>query len=482
MRRYFAYIRVSTTKQGQEGVSLEAQRDAITRYAQTNSLEIIRWFEEQKTAAKRGRPTFIQMLKALRKKAADGVLIHKIDRSARNLKDWADLGEVLDQGIEVRFAGDSLDMASRGGRLSADIQAVVASDYIRNLREETRKGFYGRLKQGLYPLPAPLGYLDRGKGNPKALDPATAGLIRTAFALYATGNHTLETLTADLARRGLRNKRGKVLRKTAVSYVLNNPFYMGLIRLRRTRETFKGIHEAIVQPSVFNRVQEVLSGRYTTKSTQHEFLFRRILRCANCGLTISGERQKGHTYYRCHSQACAGSSVRAEVVEGVVASCLQRIQLTPTELAHLLGRAVGMREDWIDRADEQRSVLLLRRENMRQRLAKVVDAYLDGVLDRPIFEERKAGLLREQASLEELVSTFDDRWQQVPAKVVRFLELLRGAYLAYKLADWEQKRAYLKTVTSNLTLDHKTVGITLAPPFRMVEEWRQQQHSSPDGI
>ncbi len=53
---------------------------------------------------------------------------------------------------EVHFANESLDLQSRGGRLSADIQAVVAADYIRNLREETRKGFYGRLKQGLCPM------------------------------------------------------------------------------------------------------------------------------------------------------------------------------------------------------------------------------------------------------------------------------------------------------------------------------------------
>src|SRR5271155_6201404 len=100
---------------------------------------------------------------------------------ARNLKDWADLGELIDAGVEVHFANESLDLHTRGGRLSADIQAVVAADYIRNLREETRKGFYGRLKQGLYPLPAPLGYLDRGKGKVKEVDPIMAPVVARAF-------------------------------------------------------------------------------------------------------------------------------------------------------------------------------------------------------------------------------------------------------------------------------------------------------------
>src|ERR1700722_14556777 len=161
MAQYFGYVRVSTARQG-EGVSLPQQQAAIEQYAQRHKLEIVQWFEERETAAKTGRPMFSQMIKQLTKGAARGVIIHKIDRSARNLRDWADLGELIDRGIDVHFANEALDLTSRGGRLSADIQAVVASDFIRNLREETKKGIYGRLKQGFYPMPAPLGYLDNG--------------------------------------------------------------------------------------------------------------------------------------------------------------------------------------------------------------------------------------------------------------------------------------------------------------------------------
>src|SRR5690242_14383021 len=153
MQTYFAYVRVSTAKQGEKGVSLQEQKEAISRYAQRYSLEVSEWFEERETAAKRGRPVFTRMLRLLRQKKSRGVIIHKIDRSARNLKDWADLGEMIDGGVEVHFANEALDLHSRGGRLSADIQAVVAADYIRNLREETKKGFWGRLKQGLFPMP-----------------------------------------------------------------------------------------------------------------------------------------------------------------------------------------------------------------------------------------------------------------------------------------------------------------------------------------
>ena len=146
-----------------------------------------------------------------------------IDRSARNLKDWANLLDLSDLGVEPHFAHESLDLNSRGGRLSADIQAVVAADFIRNLREETRKGFYGRLKQGLYPLGAPIGYLDCGGGKAKIIDPIQGPLVNDAFALYATGEFNFKELQAELYKRGLRSRTGKRISDNALSIMLNNP-------------------------------------------------------------------------------------------------------------------------------------------------------------------------------------------------------------------------------------------------------------------
>src|ERR1700730_17568631 len=82
MNQYFAYIRVSTARQGEQGVSLEQQRDAITHYAQRNRMELAHVFEERETAARAGRPVFTQMIRQLKASMARGVVIHKIDRSA----------------------------------------------------------------------------------------------------------------------------------------------------------------------------------------------------------------------------------------------------------------------------------------------------------------------------------------------------------------------------------------------------------------
>ena len=66
------------------------------------------------------------------------------------------IGELSDVGVDVYFATESLDFRSRGGRLTADIQAVIAADYVRNRSIEARQGTTGRLKQGFYRWPAPV--------------------------------------------------------------------------------------------------------------------------------------------------------------------------------------------------------------------------------------------------------------------------------------------------------------------------------------
>jgi site-specific DNA recombinase len=275
MKTCFGYIRVSTQKQG-EGASLEAQKDAIVAFASHHHLAITRWFEEKETAAKSGRPIFNQMLKLLQQKTADGLIIHKIDRSARNLKDWAVISDLSDAGVDVYFATESLDFRSRGGRLTADIQAVIAADYIRNLREETKKGIDGRLKQGLYPFRAPLGYLDKGKGQPKVPDPTKAHFITEIFDLYASGQHSLRSLQALMNRKGLRNLSNQPLSLCGIETVLKNTFYCGLITIRRTDMTYQGIHEPLVSARVFQCVQDIKAGRNTPMVTRHNHLYRAL--------------------------------------------------------------------------------------------------------------------------------------------------------------------------------------------------------------
>ena len=343
MKKVFGYIRVSTVKQG-TGVSLQEQKEAIIRYAEKNNLNIIEWFEELETAAKQGRPLFTKMMKLLRSGKAAGAIIHKIDRSARNLKDWAALGDLIDEGIEVHFAHESLDMDTRGGRLAADIQAVIASDYIRNLRDEAKKGLYGRLKQGIYPFGAPIGYLNTGGGNVKTIDPISGPLIQKAFELYATEKYTLYDLAKIMYDLGLRNTNNKSVSKTTLSKILNNPFYVGVMTIKG--KSFTGNHEPIVPPFLFNQVRSILKGKTNTKAFKHNNLFRRIIKCGACNYSLIAESKKGHIYYRCHTKDCSTKTIREDRIMSPLISVMSSIQLDRIETETLQELIEEVKMNW----------------------------------------------------------------------------------------------------------------------------------------
>ncbi|UCI07338.1 recombinase family protein [Mesorhizobium sp. B1-1-8] len=479
MQTCFAYIRVSTVKQGTRGVSLQEQRSAIEAYSLRNQINIQEWFEERETAAKRGRPVFTKMLGRLDRGEASGVVIHKIDRSARNLRDWADLGELIDKGVQVYFATESLDLASRGGRLSADIQAVVAADYIRNLREETRKGFYGRLKQGLYPLQAPLGYLDTGKGKPKAVDPVRAPLIKRAFELYASGTHTLQSLRKELKSLGLVNKGGKPLTLGTLSHLLNNSFYAGLIRLRSKGDTFQGVHEPLISMHLFLEVADILHGRAPKRKYKHDMAFRRIITCRTCGGHLTGERQKGRVYYRCHGDECKGTSVREDDVEVSVREALNAIEITTEEHSLLLTECTDLRSVQMQRHSDLLQTLDARIQATKVRLDRLVDALLDGLIDRQTALSRRESLLSELIEIEQQRARLAGNPEQGFAEVVTLLEHSKLALHQYEIGTRAEKREVLKIVTSNLKLVEKNVVVELRNPFRLIAEHRKVDRCDP---
>jgi len=391
-QKYFAYIRVSTARQGQTGTSLTEQRAAIEQHAQRQGLKIIKYYEERETAAKLGRPVFFEMLRALRQGKAAGVVMHKIDRSARNLKDWADLGELIDCGTEVHFANESIDLTSRGGRLSADIQAVVAADYIRNLREETKKGIYGRLKQGLFPFRSIVGYNDAGRGLPKEIDPVQSRFVREAFNLYATGEWGLNALVERMHELGLRSRTGGKVTRNGLSTMLRNPFYIGIIRLHKTGELFPGAHEPMVGKELFDRVQIVLDGKNVKKQKCHFFIFRRHIICAECGNKLIAELKKGWVYYRCHTKNCSQKCLREELIENELLRAMGELRFDAEENRYLkreINRTDGER---LALAESQRRALQIQLQSIEERLSKLADAFVDGVFDKETYINKKTSL------------------------------------------------------------------------------------------
>ncbi len=469
-KKYYSYVRVSTARQGQLGTSLTEQQAAIETFARNWNLPITKRFEERETAAKQGRPVFLEMLKELKQRKANGVIIHKIDRSARNLKDWADLGSLIDLGLEVHFAAESLDLNSRGGRLSADIQAVVASDYIRNLREETKKGIYGRLKQGLYPFRAMIGYLDKGPGKPKEIDPVMGPLIRKAFELYATGDWSIPTLTKKMNSLGLRNKYGKKITLTGLATILHSPFYMGLIKIHKTGQVFSGVHKPIISRKLFDEVQGIFAGKNFKTEKHLFFVFRRMVTCGGCGKLTTPETQKGFTYYRCRRSDCVRRCLNEDDLSRVVKEALKKIEFSDEEYELL--KRIGTSE--VKNLENQLKGSRLRIETklsrIQDRSSRLADALVDGVFDQETYSAKKNELVVEELDLRHELDRLARKRSDIAEELEIFFQLAKSAYLSYISASAEDKRDLVKKLTANITWDGEKVLVKLKKQFDIVAE------------
>ncbi len=477
---YYGYIRVSTTRQGEQGVSLAQQKESIERYAVQHGLDICRWFEEQQTAASRGRPVFGELLQLLETGGAAGVIIHKIDRSARNLRDWADLADLIDRGVRVHVAGEALDLDSRGGRLSADIQAVIAADYIRNLREEVKKGFYGRLKQGFYPMPAPLGYVDAGAGKPKTHDALAAPLVRSAFERYATGEYSMRRLADHLYDRGLRSKSGKKVTGKRLGEILHNPFYVGLIRIKKNGETYRGVHKPLVSPHLFNVVNQRFGRGGCPRPIARPCLFRQLVRCRLCGYCLIPEWQKGHVYYRCQRPDCPTTTIRESVLEEAILQLMRAVRITP-ELANRLRKEA---ECSMTSEIEHQQVM---EQRLRSELAahadrndRLVDAYLDNALDKATYSQRKTTLELQRLHIEEQLRSLQADRKIVVAETESAFFLATNIVVLYKKSTLEERRELIQMITSNRLVERKDIDFTIREAFQALKEYPKTPYGGPD--
>ena len=375
--------------------------------------------------------------------------MHKIDRSARNLRDWALVSELPSQGIDIFFATETLDFRSRGGRLAANLQAVIAEDYIYNLREETMKGLAGRLKQGLYPFRAPIGYVDNGRGKPKTPCPVKAPLVRRAFDLYASRQYSLRTLLAEINDLGLRNHAHQPLSLHGLETILNNPFYTGTIVIRRTGAVYQGRHKAIVPTRLFQRVREIKSGKSGKKVTRHDHLYRGLFRCGLCTGPMSPERQKGRVYYRCQKSSCPTTTVREDSIDTAVIEQLQRLQLADADVTQL-------HKQWRSELDSGEPEKLLTSYQLQisqqqTKLDRLMDLLLDGSIDQADYNERRLKLKLDLDALEETAKDLQ-KMRITDEQAGDLLELLKSLTQLYILGNSRIKRRIVENCFSNRTV------------------------------
>jgi DNA invertase Pin-like site-specific DNA recombinase len=161
MEKYILYTRKSTDTEDKQVLSIEAQLVELRKYARDNDLCVVDELIEKRTAKCPGRPIFNSMIERIKCGEANGIIAWHPDRLARNSIDGGQIIYLLDQTLLnfLQFPIFKFENTSQG-KFMLNIMFGQSKYYIDNLSENSKRGLRQKVRNGMRPGVAPLGYLN----------------------------------------------------------------------------------------------------------------------------------------------------------------------------------------------------------------------------------------------------------------------------------------------------------------------------------
>jgi hypothetical protein len=285
-----------------------------------------------------------------------------------------------------------------------------------------------------------------------------------------------------MSRRGLRNRKGGKVTLNGLSTILRNPFYVGLIRILKTGQTFKGNHEPLISVALFERVQSILSGKRVDRIQSHTYSYSRIASCATCKYSLIAERQKGHVYYRCHNRpfktpaVCPPTAIREDQLDEAMLHALTAIQLFEEELRAAREYLTERSKESEEQTVVMQNALKLQKDQVSGRISKLTDLLVDGTITKPMFQSKHRALLLEQTAIDQKIQDLNNGGVSHIRQIEAAVELAKDASMLYQKASAENKRKLLKILLSNISVSGKKIEIMLSGPFRLIAEREKSDH------
>jgi len=384
---------IYTRKSTEEGLdrdfnSLDAQREAgesfVTSQRQEGWVAIPERYDDGGyTGGNMDRPALRRLLVDVEAGKLDCVVVYKLDRLTRSMKDFCKIMEMLDRH-KVTFVSvtQQFNTTTSIGRLALNIVMSFAEFERETISERTRDKMRAARRRGKwiggYP---PLGYDVAPKGGAIIVNATEAERVREIFRLYLKLGSLIRVLE-ELERRNWRMKAwttkegiqrgGSPFGKTTLHALLTNVVYTGKVKFEG--KLFDGEHDRIVDDDLFQQVQERLH-RNTNKGerkvrNKNGALLKGLVQCGGCGgvmiHTYVQKKKARYLYYVCataHQRGwnkCDTRSVSAPELEGAVISNIRNFAQDPTVLSEVLQRIEECRqpgEPMTDPAEVQQALL-----------------------------------------------------------------------------------------------------------------------------
>ena len=496
-----SYLRVSTRGQAErggghdEGFSIPAQREANKKKAASLGAMVGKEFVDRGASAKSAdRPQLQAMLEYVKENAdrVDYVIVHKVDRLARNRDDDSDIMRTLREcGVQLVSASESID-ETPAGMLLHGIMSSIAEFYSQNLATEVKKGMGEKIKGGGTVSRAPLGYQnvryvdEKGREERTViLDPDRAPLVKMAFEAYATEQWTVNSLADYLGACGLTTRAtpkipSKPIPSQSLQKILTNPYYKGIVRYKGIE--YPGSHEAIIDTETWDKVQLILASRVNGERTnKHPHYLKSSVYCAFCGerMIISNEKKKDGTvypYFVCagrHSKRrrdCKTKYILIAAVEREIEKLYDRIQIPDDLKSKIEEQLQKVIEVEKQKYDTEIEGLHGRKHELEHKREKLMEAHYMDAIPADFMKSEQQKITKELTSVEHEIQQHSLTFGQITENLSYALEMLNDCGKAYRNASDKIKRLMNQAIFSKIYIvanDEIPLGIEgeLRPPF-----------------
>ena len=474
-KKFFLYARKSTDEAERQVLSIEAQLTEVREFAQKENLSIAQEFIETKSAKKPGRDVFEKMISGIEKGEALGILAWHPDRLARNAVDAGRIINLLDTGkLEMlRFPTFWFDKTPQG-LFMLSIAFGQSKYYIDNLSENIKRGLRQKLRNGVYPGFAPIGYTNELRNHTILKDPENWQIVKKLFEEYATGKYSLEQIQKLALSLGLMSRRSKKnLSLSRIQRMLQNPFYYGLFQFKN--EIYEGIHEPIISKELFEKVQRIMAdkGKPRKEKPNHNFGFLGIFKCGECGRGITAEqhiKKSGLVFrhYRCTKKNtdCKQKYVNEKDLHLQINDIFQKVSLPPEWLKPILTKLDAEEKEASQNSKSFAQNVEKEIMEIENKVSRLLDMQLENTISLSEYKEKKEKLLNQKTDLKQKLLNFGRKGNYWLEPMRNFILSAHQANSLANSENLEDKRSFLQKIGSNWTLRNKIVS------FQALNEWK----------
>ena len=484
--RFVLYARKSSENEERQVQSIDDQVRILQQVAQERGWQIAVEITESKSAKDPGvRPGFDRMIALLEKGQAEGILCWSVNRLSRNPIDSGRLSWMLQTGKLQVIQTPEKPYLPTDNVLIFSVETGVANQYILDLKKAVRRGLDSKIAKGWYPHRAPEGYRNNLQTHTIEADPERFALIERAWRLLLTGSYTIPQVTHLMnaewgyrTRKTLKGRGGDQPLSRSASYRLfGSVFYAGYFE--HAGVTHKGSHPAMISLSEFNQVQRLLaeqSGR--THFQRHAFAYSGMIRCGQCGRTLTPEVQTGRhgrgswVYYRCvwGNGKCSASkrSIREDVLEKRLDDCLAGITISE-EFQQIVK---DLLEKWIrDELYAQESVYRSQMTALadgEKMLNELLEMRLKSLIDDATYRSKQQELQESVSRLRLSVGTLQERIDHTRRVIEQAMDFRRTAHAQFSTGDGEKRRQIARALATRFVVQEGEAFIEINPLLRFM--------------